>query len=97
MLPSRLCDVYVWYCCNAGIYEMYFHVWCTTFDLAVCTIEGYNVNPPLIAMTYISMKLKYMKFSLEAEFLSEPKRHICNRVVSVVKQSLLCLVSTQVL
>lgn len=69
---------------------MYFHVWCTTFDLAVCTIEGYNVNPLLIAMTYISMKLKYMQFSLEAECLSEGKRHVCNRVVGMVKQSLLC-------
>lgn len=69
---------------------MYFRVWCTTFDLAVCTIEGYNVNPLLIAMTYVSMKLKYMQFSLEAECLSESKRHICNGVVGTVKQSLLC-------
>lgn len=63
----------------------------------MCTIEGYNVNPPLIAMTHVSMKLKYMQFSLEAESLSESKRHICNRVVGMVKQSLLRLVSTQML
>lgn len=47
------------------------------FDLALCTIEVYNVNPPLIAMTYVSMKLKYRQVSLEAESLSEGKRNIC--------------------
>lgn len=63
----------------------------------MCTIEGYNVNPPLIAMTYVSMKLKYTQFSLEAESLSESKRRICNRVVGTVKQSLPCPVGTQML
>lgn len=76
---------------------MYVQVWCTTLDLAVCIVECYNVNSPLIAMTYISMKLKYMQFSLEAESLSERKRHICIMVMGMVKQSLLCLVSTQML
>lgn len=78
VLPSTMWNGYVWYCYISGVYEMYIHVWCTTFDLALCTIEGCNVNPPLIAMTYVSMKLKYMQVSLEAESLSDGKRNICN-------------------
>lgn len=73
MLPSPIWNGYVRYCCISGIYEIYIHVWCTTFDLALCTIEGYNVNPPLITMTYVSMKLKYMQASLEPESLSDGK------------------------
>lgn len=78
MLPCTVWNGYVRYCCNSGIHEMHVHVRCTMFALTLCTIEVYNVNPPLIAMTYVSMKLKYRQVSLEAESLSEGKRNICN-------------------